>query len=451
MNSRARIALAIAAIALLSGALWWARSAERVPKDRVEVAGKVRSELWTVAAPAIVYPTPDYTVGIPKPASASAMGGSSSAGGSGGGAGGGTGGGSSAGGGTSAKSAAARPGSSQIAGRITTVTVRLGDAVAEGQVLARFDTAMLDLGVTSAQAAAAKSRADVGLMSDNLDTIASNQSKLSSAQGKLATGREKLLSTRKQLRSTRANLVAARAKAVAGRSAIGGQIAQLESIPTTLTPQQKAILAGLRTNLAKLNAGITKMDAGITKITAGLVKIEAALAKLPSAEKQLSTAKGALSDAKTQVTNARDTLRILVDARDVAIALAKQRRDKAVVTAPVAGVVTYVRPAGTSVMVGAPLVRIRPDATQLVDTYLTSQQLGGVVVGKGVNVTCDSLPGRVFEGRVAVIGADSEFPPTSFPTNIVHMTRAVKVTVALDEGGLPPGTPVDLTILTALP
>jgi len=41
----------------------------------------------------------------------------------------------------------------------------------------------------------------------------------------------------------------------------------------------------------------------------------------------------------------------------------------------------------------------------------------------------------------------SALPPTSFPTSIVHMTRAVRVTIRLDDGlTAPPGTPVDVEI-----
>jgi hypothetical protein len=52
-------------------------------------------------------------------------------------------------------------------------------------------------------------------------------------------------------------------------------------------------------------------------------------------------------------------------------------------------------------------------------------------------------------GSIARVAGLAEVPPTSFPTSIVHMTRAVRVTVSLDGSStVPYGTPVDITIHT---
>jgi multidrug resistance efflux pump len=132
------------------------------------------------------------------------------------------------------------------------------------------------------------------------------------------------------------------------------------------------------------------------------------------------------------------------------VTLARSRRNAATIVAPVNGVVTYARPAGTAVMVGAPVVRIRPDAPTRIYTYLTSDQLTQVAVGSRATVTFDSNTGAPLTGRVSYLGDDAGVPPTSFPTSIVHMTRAVRVTVELDDGQTaPPGTPVDIEIATS--
>jgi multidrug resistance efflux pump len=100
-------------------------------------------------------------------------------------------------------------------------------------------------------------------------------------------------------------------------------------------------------------------------------------------------------------------------------------------------------------MVGTPLDTIVPDRPVLVDTYVADSQLGAVRVGERVDLGYDSDPGAVLHGQVTTIGSSSVFPPSSFPTNLIHLTRALRVTVTLDLGPAPPpGTPVDLTIHT---
>ena len=100
-------------------------------------------------------------------------------------------------------------------------------------------------------------------------------------------------------------------------------------------------------------------------------------------------------------------------------------------------------------MMNAPLFRIAPDTPALIDTYLTAEQLTFVRVGDPAEVSYDSAAGIVLTGSVTGIGEDSAFPPTTFPTEIVHMTRTTRVTVTLESGARPPaGTPVDLTIRT---
>lgn len=425
MKTRTTLVAVVLGVAALSAVIWWVRFTDAVPTDRIDVAGNVRDEIRTVSAPALVYPTPDYSVGIPSNKPATRPSGGAAA---------------------SSRSAVGAAGP-RVAGRLATVTVMQGDRVAAGQTLAVLDTSLLDLGIQQAKGAEARSKADVGLLGDTLDTLAENEDKLADARGELASGRHQLLVTQAQLRQTRADLASARRKAAAGRTAIKAQIAQANKLPDS--PQKQQMLAALKRKLAEVNAGIAKMDAGLAKMDAGLAKIASALAKMPSAARQLSTAKSSLSDAKTQVKAARSTLQIVADAAGIAVDLAQARLDAATITAPEAGVVTFARAAGTVVMVGAPVVRIRPDGPLLVDTYLTAEQVARVALDTPVEVRSDSETDRVFSARIVRIGTKSEFPPTNFPTDIVHMTRAVRVTASLDGGAtLPAGTPVDLTIRT---
>jgi multidrug resistance efflux pump len=286
---------------------------------------------------------------------------------------------------------------------------------------------MLDLGVASARAAADKARAD-------LDMIDNNGMKLSDARAKLETGRHKLTSARASVAATITVLQVRRASLEASITAIEAIIAQPGGPPPHVPPYP-VLLAAMKDGLTGLKAGIAGAKAGLAKIDANLAKMTKGLRTLDSAIRQL--------------LGAHDLLEINVEAQDIAVRLAQTRRDAATIASPVSGIVTFARVPGTAVMVGAPIVRIRPDGPQRVDTYLTGSELSLVTVGTPVSVDFDSNPGAPLKGRVSVIGDTSVVPPTSFPTAIVHMTRAVRVTIELDPGPTaPPGTPVDIEIRT---
>ncbi len=396
---RRRLTIVVLVLALLgvaSVAVSYVQRQSGADRGYLEVAGDVRAQAYVVRAPALASPTIDVTVGFAAAQSA-----------------------------PTAKARVASASSSQptVSGRIAEVLVAEGDRVVAGQTLARLDTALLDLGVRQAETAAEKARADIDVLGDALNTIGSGQADLAKAKRDLAS---------------------ALAKAKSQRADLAAQLAQLESMPTpppgstpptgsvpptgTPMPDPAALIAQLKAGLAQIDAGIAKMEAGLTTMASGSAK---------------------LADAKTQAENGRELLTLVAETRDIATALAKARRDSAVITASVDGLVTFARRAGGVAMVNAPLFRIAPDTPALIDTYLTAEQLARVSVGDRAEVAYDSAPGVVLSGTVTSIGEDSAFPPTTFPTDVVHMTRTTRVTITLSAGSQPPaGTPVDITIRT---
>jgi len=396
VSGRGRVALGIA-IAVLALA-----AAVVVPpllsgsagnEGDILVAGNVQAPVVTIGGPSIAYPVPDFTVGIPGATTTARP----------------------------APGAAVRPASSRqpvVSGLLAAVEVVEGARVETGQVVARLDSRLLELGVDAARSALARSRAQAGVLDDTLDTLTENRATLTAARTKL----ERAL-----------------AQALTGRATLAAQLAQLQAaippgapVPTPTvppappTPQQ--LLAQLKAALAKLDAGIAQMRAGLSQMAAGAARLDT---------------------ARTQVRRGRDLMRILAQGSEVSLRVATARRAAADVTTGVSGVVAYVRPAGTVVMVGTPLVRIVPDGPVRVDTYLTSEQLARVDLGTEALVDFDSNTGPALHGRITRIGETAMLPPTSFPTSVMHATRAVLVTITLEDGArAPAGTPVDITLAT---
>jgi len=382
--------IVVLACVALGGALWY-RSGAANPAGVMSLAGDVRADVITVRAPAIPKPVPDYAVGIPKPA------------------------------GTMPSAAGRRPTqpmpSSQptISGPIAAVYVSPGDHVKAGEPLAQLDTTALELGVQQALTASAKAHADVPVLTNSLATLSTAGAKLVTARGQLSTARTKLAT---------------------GRAQLLAQLAQLEQLAAHMPPGPPP-------------PGQPNPAVLIPQLKAALAQLDAGQAQLNTAAGKLATASAQLSTAKQQLTNARDLLRILADAQDIGVEIARLRLSQATIVSPVDGTVLEARQAGEIAMVNAPIVRIRPDGAREVDTYLTSDQLALVKVGTPVEVTYDSAPGVTIRGSVARIAGFSAVPPTSFPTDIVHMTRATRVTVSLEGSStVPYGTPVDVTIRT---
>lgn len=399
--TRRNIVITLIAVALVAatGIGFYVRAASAVTPGVITVAGDVIADEHTVRAPSVTQPTPDYAAGIVTAATASAK---------------------KRPGGASAASMSRAP---VVAGFLSEVLFTEGAHVTTGQTLAQLDTTMLDLGVATAEAAASKARADLASLDHNI-------SKLEDARAKLVTGRAALAKVRGSLAATITALVRARSSVETSITAIEAIIAH-----TGPVPPYPAILAGLRAALANLSAGLRGARTGLATIDINLAKMAKGLRLMNS--------------GLSQMRAARKLVKINIESQDVAVDLAKTRRGSATITSPLSGVVTFARTPGTAVMAGAPIVRIRPDGPTRIATYLTTDQLTQVGVGTPVTVDFDSNPGGALTGRIAVIGHAAAVPPTGFPTAIVHMTRAVSVTIELDAGQTaPPGTPVDVEIRT---
>lgn len=317
--------------------------------------------------------------------------------------------------------------------RVTGVTVEPGDAVVVGQEVARLDSAALDANVGVALAALATAKAQVRVLEDALDTVAASRSSLA----------EK----RTQITRAEAQLVATRAKLATQLAEARALLAQIESLgaggapgvpPTGTVPPGGPLPdpAQLRVGIARLTAALAQMDSGLAQVASGRARLASAGAKL--------------RDAQSQLKNVRALSRVAADAADVGVRLARYQRELAVLRSPVDGVMVRVANAGEVLGPGATVAEIRPDGARRVTTWIAPEDLGRLAVGSAAEVTADWFPmgSDPIIGSVRHISPRAEYPPSSFSTSDVHMTRAIRVEVALsptaDQPALPPGAPVDV-------
>ncbi|MBM3285438.1 MAG: HlyD family efflux transporter periplasmic adaptor subunit [Candidatus Aminicenantes bacterium] len=149
-----------------------------------------------------------------------------------------------------------------------------------------------------------------------------------------------------------------------------------------------------------------------------------------------------------EIQAARARLEQAIAARD----LIKKSIADAVLIAPVPGVVTHrIAESGEFVIAGAPILAIVDlDKVELM-LYLSTADLGKIRLGQTTEVTTDSYPGRIFEGRVSFISPEAEFTPRNIQTKEerVKLVYRVKVEIPNPEHILKPGLPADATLRIA--
>ncbi len=442
MKRRSLVALGSVAAALAAATVAGCATRAGAGSGGIAVAGETRADLVSVAAPGLSTPALDVTVGIARPQQGAGIPDISA----------------SVSKAVSAKSqsaaaqqrAAAAAGARPVpAGLLATVTVVPGSIVHEGQVVAVFDTRLLDLGVANAQAAYRRQLAQA-------DALSSQASELRDQRGSVREQRAKLIEAQAQLESTLAQAETGMSQLKGGVAQLSAQVAadgkalaaaeeQLAATPAG--PAHDALasqVAGLKQKIAAEQARLAKLQAQLQQVEAGVPRLRQGLAQAQAGRGRIASGLSQLTDAIGQLESGSEIVRAYASAQAVAVELARAALSQGTLRAPCDGVVVGAMHSGEVAIVGAPVVAVRPAGPTLVDSYLTSAQLAGVRAGVPADVALDSVRG-VLNGRVRDVGANEEFPPSNYPTQIVHLSRVVRVTVSVPET-LPLGVPADVVI-----
>ncbi len=172
-------------------------------------------------------------------------------------------------------------------------------------------------------------------------------------------------------------------------------------------------------------------------------RYERAEAAVQAAQAQLEALRAGATQEQIAVVEAQ------VKQAQAAADLLKVQADKMTLTAPTSGLVmerTVHR--GEMAAAGATLMTIANLDEVTLTIYIPEDEIGKVKVGQAVEVSVDSFPGKVFEGRVNYIASEAEFTPKNVQTKKerVNMVFAVKVKIPNPEHELKPGMPADAVI-----
>jgi multidrug efflux pump subunit AcrA (membrane-fusion protein) len=440
--------------------------------DRISVTGNVDDDLVMVQAPQLEIPQPDLDAGF-APASGETS--------------------------SLPVNAGTTSGSWN---RVAAVDVIEGDEVQAGQVLVRLDSEALRANVSVARADAKVAASQVPVLNSAIDKTYDKEHDVNSALKKINKAIRQLKSTRTtlaaqlsqarrqlpQLEAQHAQVQRRRQQARDTLRQINQQLAELKSLvaqlpappPTAPTPSaapaspnrqqllaQIAKLRQARSQLqnglkqltkaeAQLSAAISRLRSGIPRLENAIHKIDDGLAKARSKRTKLRKAKTKIIDARSELRRTRKLAAVAAQAATVGIDVAENQKLLATVTAPASGLVVYAASKGQVVAAGATVAKIREGTPNSVTTWLSPVQVAQICLGSQASLRADWMHTTgVVDAEVTLVGDRADYPPTSFATDEVHLTRAVPVRLTLTEPSghshpsLPPGAPVDIEILPA--
>ncbi len=340
----------------------------------------------------------------------------------------------------------------KMAGRLVERTVREGDAVRKGQVVARLDQEQLLAHRARLQAAlqAAESRLE------QLATEIERQRQTVEAQ--IAHSRAQLQQAEARLRLLEA----------------GSRPQEIEQARAALARAQTEYEKAAR-DWERAQALYAREDISTADRDQFLARFEAAQAALRQAREQLSLVEEGprredIEAARAQVAQARAALRLAEAARldlklreqqipmrkaeadqvRAELALNRTQLDDTVLVSPTDGVVlAQSAEVGEVLAAGATVLTIGDMDRPWLRGYIAETDLGRVKLGARVRVTTDSYPGKVYWGRLSFIAAKAEFTPKQIqtPEERVKLVYRVKIDLENPQRELKSNMPADAEIL----
>jgi HlyD family secretion protein len=344
----------------------------------------------------------------------------------------------------------------KVAGRIEEVTVREGDTVKSGQLLAQLDDAEIRAqlqGAIAAVSAARQKAADASLQISVLESQLTEaqlnlQQSEQDSQGRVSQAEAEVASAIAQLRQSEAQVVQAQSElrlAQLNRDrydqlARDGAVTQLQAdqAQTTFETAQ----ANVRSQEAAVEAAQRRVNAtqgSLTQSRSTNLNPDIRVAQINRLNTQLEQSRAQLAAAQAEVANAeasRDRIQAQLD--DLTI------------NSPIDGVVTVrsVEP-GTVITTGKTLLTLVDLNTVYLRGFIPEGEIGHVRVGQAAQVFLDSNPDRPFEGQVAAIDAQASFTPENIYFREDRVQQVVGIRIALDNpaGYAKPGMPADAEII----
>ncbi|PMB30671.1 HlyD family secretion protein [Fischerella thermalis BR2B] len=343
----------------------------------------------------------------------------------------------------------------KVPGRVMVVTVREGDRVQVGQVLAKLDDSEIQAQLQAAEARLAAAQQQVNQAQRQINVI---QSQIEEAQLNLEQAQEdtrgRITQARSALAAAQAQWQQAQAQQEQAESALN--LAQIERDRAMKLHQEGAYSQ-------------QQLDQAQTALETAQATLRAQQAAVETARRQVNAAKGDLTSVQTtrlnpniRQTRLQGLQEQLVIARSqweaaqatVRQVAAERQRILAqvndlTITSPIDGIVTArsVEP-GTVVSSGKTLLTVINPNTVYLRGFIPEGEIGQIRVGQTAKVYLDSAPEQSLAAHVAAIDTEASFTPENiyFRNDRVEQVFGVKISIATPDGLAKPGMPADAEI-----
>jgi HlyD family secretion protein len=331
----------------------------------------------------------------------------------------------------------------KTSGKILEVTVREGDTVTAGQVIARLDDAQVRAREDQAKAALADAQAKMQGARDQIAVLQEqlNQNQLQAGQSTMdADGR---------VRQAQADLTAAEADLTQQQAALRlaefnrdayqrlaktGAASQLQGLQAEVqADQQAAAVAAAQRRVESSRGALTTAQANLDNPKIRGAQVSSTEAQLAQQQSTIAAAKAETAQAQAQLAGAE------ADRADLTVA------------APFSGtVLTRAAEPGEVVQPGTAIVTLLDLSKVYLRGFIPEGEIGKVKINQPAHVFLDSSSNQALDGYVLRIDPQATFTPenTYFRDDRVKQVVGVKVQLTQGIGFAKPGMPADGEILT---
>jgi HlyD family secretion protein len=329
-------------------------------------------------------------------------------------------------------------------GKILEVTVREGDSVTAGQVIARLDDAQIRAQEQAARAALLDAQAKAQMANEQINVLQEqlHENQLQSTQSQMdAEGR---------VRQAQADLTAAEADLAQQQAALKlaefnrdaymklaktGAVSEQQGLQAEATAdQQKAAVAAAERRVESSRGAVTTAQANLDTPKIKDAQVASTRRQIIQQQAQVAAAKAETAQAQAQ------------------LAEAEANRSDLTVVAPFDGtVITRAAEPGEVVQAGTALITLLNLSKVYLRGFIPEGEIGKVKVGQPAHIFLDSNPNQPLDGYVLRIDPQATFTPenTYFRNDRVKQVVGVKLQLTQGIGFAKPGMPADGEILVS--
>jgi HlyD family secretion protein len=330
----------------------------------------------------------------------------------------------------------------KVAGRIREISVREGDTVTAGQVIAVLDDAQMiareQQARSSLQQAEAKlkwSTQQIGVLNKQLDQskIMTDQARVD-AQGRVKQAEAQLAAAEASLAQAQATLEQARYDAAKfGRLAEQGAESERTAVQArTNASAQEAAVAAAKRQVEAFKGALEAAKANLANPAIRTTQTEGILEQIRQAQSDIEAATADKARAEHQLAEAQ-----------------ANRNDLNIIAPFDATVAVRSAEPGEVVAAGTPIVTLVNFNLVYLRAYVPEGEIGRVRVGQLARVYLDSDPKKPWEAYVSRVDPEASFTPenTYFRNDRVKQVVGVKLMMKDPGGFAKPGMPADGEIL----